>query len=320
MTVATMKRKSFIKDIKKDWMLYTMLIILVVSLFIFNYIPMFGIQIAFKDYIIPLGNRKGGIWGSPWAKNDLGQIDLLKNFKILFSDPKFWTTLKNTLRISSLRIIFGFPVPIILVLLLNELTSEKYKKLVQGISYLPYFISWVIISNIFFDLTKTDSGFQLVLESIFGHQIKFFGDDNLFLLIIILTDIWKNAGWGTIIYFAALSNISPELYEAASIDGANRFQKMLYITLPGLVPAISINLIFALSGIIYGGFDQIYNMYNETVYGKGDILETYLFRSGLLGGDYSLGTALGLFNSIIGLALTLLANKIIKKLGGNGIW
>lgn len=320
MTVVTMKRKSFIKDIKKDWMLYTMLIILVVSLFIFNYIPMAGIQIAFKDYIIPLGNRKGGIWGSPWAKNDFGQIDLLKNFKILFSDPKFWTTLKNTLRISSLRIIFGFPVPIILVLLLNELTSEKYKKLVQGISYLPYFISWVIISNIFFDLTKTDSGFQLVLESIFGHQIKFFGDDNLFLLIVILTDIWKNAGWGTIIYFAALSNISPELYEAASIDGANRFQKMFYITLPGLVPAISINLIFALSGIIYGGFDQIYNMYNETVYGKGDILETYLFRSGLLGGDYSLGTALGLFNSIIGLALTLLANKIIKKLGGNGIW
>lgn len=320
MTTATMKRKSFIKDIKKDWMLYTMLIILVVSLFIFNYIPMAGIQIAFKDYIIPLGNRKGGIWGSPWAKNDLGQIDLLKNFKILFSDPKFWATLKNTLRISSLRIIFGFPVPIILVLLLNELTSEKYKKLVQGISYLPYFISWVIISNIFFDLTKTDSGFQLVLEGIFGHQIKFFGDDNLFLLIIILTDIWKNAGWGTIIYFAALSNISPELYEAASIDGANRFQKMFYITLPGLVPAISINLIFALSGIIYGGFDQIYNMYNETVYGKGDILETYLFRSGLLGGDYSLGTALGLFNSIIGLALTLLANKIIKKLGGNGIW
>lgn len=320
MTTATMKRKSFIKDIKKDWMLYTMLIILVVSLFIFNYIPIAGIQIAFKDYIIPLGNRKGGIWGSPWAKNDLGQIDLLKNFKILFSDPKFWATLKNTLRISSLRIIFGFPVPIILVLLLNELTSEKYKKLVQGISYLPYFISWVIISNIFFDLTKTDSGFQLVLESIFGHQIKFFGDDNLFLLIVILTDIWKNAGWGTIIYFAALSNISPELYEAASIDGANRFQKMLYITLPGLIPAISINLIFALSGIIYGGFDQIYNMYNETVYGKGDILETYLFRSGLLGGDYSLGTALGLFNSIIGLALTLLANKIIKKLGGNGIW
>ena len=320
MTAVTMKKKSFIKDIKKDWMLYTMLIILVVSLFIFNYIPISGIQIAFKDYIIPLGNRKGGIWGSPWAKNDLGQIDLLKNFKILFSDPKFWATLKNTLRISSLRIIFGFPVPIILVLLLNELTSEKYKKLVQGISYLPYFISWVIISNIFFDLTKTDSGFQLVLEGIFGHQIKFFGDDNLFLLIIILTDIWKNAGWGTIIYFAALSNISPELYEAASIDGANRFQKMLYITLPGLIPAISINLIFALSGIIYGGFDQIYNMYNETVYGKGDILETYLFRSGLLGGDYSLGTALGLFNSIIGLALTLLANKIIKKLGGNGIW
>ena len=320
MTAVTMKRKSFIRDIKKDWMLYTMLIILVVSLFIFNYIPMAGIQIAFKDYIIPLGNRKGGIWGSPWAKNDFGQIDLLKNFKILFSDPKFWATLKNTLRISSLRIIFGFPVPIILVLLLNELTSEKYKKLVQGISYLPYFISWVIISNIFFDLTKTDSGFQLVLESIFGHQIKFFGDDNLFLLIVILTDIWKNAGWGTIIYFAALSNISPELYEAASIDGANRFQKMLYITLPGLVPAISINLIFALSGIIYGGFDQIYNMYNETVYGKGDILETYLFRSGLLGGDYSLGTAFGLFNSIIGLALTLIANKIIKKLGGNGIW
>ena len=319
MVVTAYKKKPFLTSLKKDWMLYVMLIILVVSLFIFNYIPMTGIQIAFKDWVVPIGNQRGGQWGSPWATTE-GKLDLFKNFRNLFEDPKFWTTLINTIRISTLRIIFGFPIPIILTLLINELTSEKYKKFVQGVSYLPYFISWVIISNIFFNLTKTDSSLQLFLASIFGKQIEFFGDNVLFLVIIIITDIWKNAGWGTIIYFASLSNISPELYEAASIDGANRFQRMIHVTLPGLVPAICINLIFAISGIIYGGFDQIYNMYNETVYGMGDILETYLFRSGLLGGDYAAGTALGLFNSTIGLFLTIVANKIIKKIGGTPIW
>lgn len=301
-------------------MLYTMLIVLIVSLVIFSYIPMLGIQIAFKDWQIPFGDRPGGQWGSPWATDAAGNLDLFKYFKELFSDSYFWKTFGNTLRISGLRIVFGFPMPIILVLLLNELTSEKVKKTVQSISYLPYFISWVIISNIFTDLTKTDSGLQLLLEKIFGRQIEFFGDNDSFVVLLIVTDIWKNAGWGTIIYFAALMSVSPELYEAAEVDGANRWNKMVHITLPGIIPALTVNLIFTLSGIIYGGFDQVFNMYNPLVYDKGDILETYLYRTGVLGGSYSKGTALGLFNSLIGLALTLTANKFVKLIGGDGIW
>ena len=301
-------------------MLYTMLIIMLVSLFVFCYVPMLGIQIAFKDWRIPFGDRPGGQWGSPWATNQAGELDLFKYFRELFQDAYFWKTFGNTLRLSSLRILFGFPMPIILVLLLNELTGERFKKTVQSISYLPYFISWVIISNIFTNLTQTDSAFQLFLQKIFGRQIEFFGDNDSFIALLIITDIWKNAGWGTIIYFASLMSINPELYEAAEVDGANRWNKIAHITLPGIVPALTINLIFTLSGIIYGGFDQVFNMYNPLVYEKGDILETYLYRTGVLGGSYSKGTALGLFNSLIGLTLTLIANKVVKLLGGDGIW
>lgn len=209
---------------------------------------------------------------------------------------------------------------ILLALFLNELTSDKFRKTVQSISYLPYFISWVIIANILKDLTASQSTLQNLLSGLFGHEVDFFGNGNLFIVLLIISDIWKNVGWGTIIYFAALTGIGPELYEAGMVDGANRWQRMRYITLPGILPAVSINLIFSVSGIVYGGFDQIYNLYNPLVYDKADILETYLFRNGVIGGDYSLGTAMGLFNSVVAFILVILANKVIKKLGGEGIW
>jgi putative aldouronate transport system permease protein len=224
------------------------------------------------------------------------------------------------LRISLLRLLIGFPMPIILALLLNEVPSDKFRKTVQSVSYLPHFISWVIIASILKDLTASDSLLQNLLEAIFGHEMDFFGNSNLFLTLLIISDIWKGVGWGTVIYFAALPGIDPQQYEAAMIDGANRWQRIRYVTLPGIVPAVSINLIFSLSGIVYGGFEQIYNLYNPMVYEKADILETYMFRNGIIGGDYALGTAMGLFNSVIGFALVLLANKVIKKIGGEGIW
>ena len=314
------KTNSRLQYFRRNWQLYSMLIVMFVTLLVFCYWPMTGLQLAFKDWVIPIGNQKGGIWGSPWATDENGKLDLFKHFRTLFTDPQVYPTFFNTLRISTLRLLIGFPMPIILALLLNELPSDKFRKTVQSISYLPYFISWVIIASILKDLTSSDSALQNLLERIFGHELDFFGNSNLFLALLIVSDIWKGIGWGTIIYFAALTGIDPQLYEAAMIDGANRWQRIRYVTLPGILPAVSINLIFSLSGIVYGGFEQIYNLYNPMVYDKADILETYLFRNGIIGGDYSLGTAMGLFNSLIAFALVLIANKAVKKIGGEGIW
>lgn len=300
--------------IKRHLPLYVMLLPVIVYLLIFAYYPMAGLVIAFKDWRI-----MGGIWGSPWASTD-GALDLFKHFRMLFSDPLFLEKLVNTLRISSLKLLFGFPVPILITILLNEMSSLKLSKTFQVVSYLPYFISWVIISGILISMTSTGSSFQGIMTMFFGREIYFFTDNNRFLGMVVASDIWKGAGWATIIYFAAITNISPELYEAADIDGASRLQKMRYITLPGLVPAMSIMLILQVSGLIYGGFDQIFNMYNRTVYEKGDILETYLFRIGINDGQYDVATAVGLFNSLIAFTLIIIANKVIKKIGGQGIW
>ena len=315
-----LKRASNRRYFAKHWQLYSMLLVMFVSLLIFNYWPMTGLQLAFKDWVIPIGNQAGGVWGSPWATDELGNLDIWKHFKTLFTNPKVYPTFFNTLRISLLRLACGFPMPILLALFLNELTSDKFRKTVQSISYLPYFISWVIIANILKDLTASQSALQNLLSSLCGHEVNFFSNSNLFIGLLIVSDVWKNVGWGTIIYFVALTGIGPELYEAGMVDGANRWQRMRYITLPGILPAVSINLIFSVSGIVYGGFDQIYNLYNPLVYDKADILETYLFRNGVIGGDYSLGTAMGLFNSVVAFILVILANKVIKKLGGEGIW
>lgn len=319
------KRNSFISDLKRDKLLYSMLIVMAVTLIVFCYLPMFGLTLAFKDWRIPVtGVRPGGLFGSPWATDENGNLDLLKHFKVLFLNADVRKTFVNTLRIAALRIVFSFPLPIVLALMLNELTDEHFKKFVQSLSYLPYFISWVIISGVLKDMTASESAFQNFIKLIFGTELKFFSDNNLFLTICVVSEIWKNVGWGSIIYFAALTAISPELYEAAMIDGAGRWSKMFYITLPGIMPAVSINLIFSITSITSGGFDQIYNMYNQLVYEKGDILETYIFRTSFGSGgspeSYGVNTALGLFNSLIGLTLMLTANKVVKKLGGEGVW
>lgn len=295
-------------------MLYIMVIPMIVYFLIFNYYPMLGIQLAFKDW-----NPWKGIWGSPWAATD-GRLDLFKHFKALFENPQFWQKFGNTLRISVLKTLVGFPAPIIVALLLNEMKGMVFKRTVQSISYLPHFVSWVIISGILISMASADSDFELFLEKVIGRQVYFFNDDYAFLFIVVASDVWKSVGWGTIIYLAALSGVPPELYEAAEIDGAGRWKKMRYITLPSIVPAVSIKFIFELSGLTSAGFDQIFNMYNTTVYSTGDILETYLYRRGIIGGNYDLSTALGLFNSAIALTLTIIANKIVHKMGGEGIW
>lgn len=321
-----MKRVTKEKNLKKDngfWsyflrnkLLYIMVIPMIVYFLVFNYYPMTGLQLAFKDW-----DPWKGIWGSPWATTD-GAIDIFKHFRELFfgEGTEFWVKFGNTIRISLLKTVFGFPVPIILAVFFNEMRSAKIRKGLQTVSYLPHFISWVILGGIFLSMGAADSDFELFIEKIFGRQIYFFNDSDMFLVILVISNIWKGAGWGTIIYFAALSGVPSEQYEAAEIDGAGRMAKILKITLPSIVPAISIKLIFEISALTSAGFDQIFNMYNSTVYEKGDVLETYLYRKGVIAGSNDVATALGLFNSVISLALTLIANKIIKKMGGEGIW
>ena len=315
-TDRNVKKRSWVKAkdyIVRFWPLYVMLLPLLVYLFIFNYYPMFGLQLAFKDWFI----RKG-IWGSPWATTD-GTLDLFKYFNQLFSTSMFGEKLINTLRISFLKMLFGFPAPIILVLALNELSSLRFAKFVQSISYIPHFLSWVVLGGIFVSLDKSEI-FQSFMTALTGGNVHFFSNDDLYIGFLVFSDIYKEVGWGTLIYLASLMNIDPQLYEAAALDGAGRFKKIWYITLPGLVPAISINAILTLSNVMYAGFDQIYNTYNDVLSGKGETLEMYLFRLGVTGGDYSISTAIGLFNSVVGCILVIITNFVTKAMGGDGIW
>ena len=275
---------------------------------IFCYGPLYGIQIAFKNFIFRLGIMK-----SPWVG--------LENFEMLFSMRSFREVFRNTVIISSLKIIFGFPAPIIFALLLNEIGAIRYKKVVQTISYLPHFVSWVILGGIFLQFLSPSTGpINILLKSLGLKPIYFLADKNWFRPILVITSIWKGIGWGSIIYLASVAGIDPGLYEAAEIDGAGRFRKMTSITLPSLIPVITIMLIFSIGGIIKDDFDQIFNLYNAAVYSVGDVLSTYTYRVGLVEMKYSFSTAVGIFTNIISFALIVMTNAITKRLNEYGLW
>lgn len=303
-----MKEKNRTNYFRRHWQLYAMFVPAAVLLLIFNYVPMYGTVLAFKDF-----SPRAGILGSEWIG--------LENFKTLFSNSYFFTVLGNTLKISLLKFIAGFPVPLILALMMNEVRSSKFKRTVQTVSYLPYFISWVVVAGILIDICSIEGGIiNGIIEFFGGKAINFFGNGQAFVGLLVVSDIWKGAGWGTIIYFAALSGIDPAIYEAAMIDGANRWQRIRYIIMPALVPAISINLLLTCQSFMSAGFDQIFNLYNRTVYQNADIIDTYIYRIGITDGKYEMSTALGLFNSVITITLILITNKLIKKMGGRGLW
>lgn len=294
--------------LRRHWQKYFMFLPAAILLLIFNYVPMYGVVLAFKEF-----SPKAGILGSRWAG--------LANFKTLFSNPYFFTVLENTLKISLLKFVAGFPIPIVLSLMLNEVRSRKFKRTVQTVSYLPYFISWVVVAGILINICSIEGGLvNRLITALGGEPVNFFGNGKAFLGLLVVSDIWKGAGWGTIIYFAALSGVDPAICEAAMIDGAGRWQRIVHIIFPALVPAISINLLMTCSNVMYAGFDQIFNLYNRTVYASADIIDTYIYRIGITDGKYEMSTALGLFNSVIALILVLTANKLIHKLGGRGLW
>lgn len=297
-----------LKQVLKYKNMYILFIPCFIYLIIFNYIPMFGIVLAFKDYSI-----KGGIFGSEWVG--------LENFKELFETPDFFKVTWNTLKISFYKLVFGFPLPIIISLLLNELRSMRFKKTIQTIIFLPHFISWVILSGIIFSLFRVDGGIiNELIVLLGGEKIPFLSDNRYFVKLLVSTNIWKGAGWGTIVYLAAITGIDPSYYEAAEIDGASRFQKMLYITVPGIMVAVTINLILQLSNVLSAGFDQVFNLYSPPVYDTADIIDTYVYRNGIIEGKYEMSTALGVFKSITAFVLIMLSNYASKKLGGDGIW
>jgi putative aldouronate transport system permease protein len=243
------------------------------------------------------------------------------NFQQLFEMGSFREVFRNTIIISSLKLIFGFPAPIILAILLNEIRADRLKKTVQTISYLPHFVSWVILGGLFIQFFSPSTGpINIILKNMGLKPIYFLASKVWFRPILVITSIWKGVGWGSIIYLASLAGIDPQLYEAADIDGAGRFRKMKNITLPSLVPVITIMLIFSAGNLVKDDFDQIFNMYNTSVYSVADVLSTYTYRVGLIDMRYSFSTAVGLFTNVISFMLIVITNSITKRVNEYGLW
>lgn len=301
------KGKRIWKELKQNYALLLMLLPGFVALALFAYKPIYGLLIVFKDYKFRLG-----VWGSPWA-DKYG----MEHFFKLFGGSDFPRVLKNSITISLMKLLFGFPAPIILALMLNELHSKFFKRTVQTLTYLPYFFSWVVLGGIFKMLFSAVGPVNMILSQIgVKEPILFFGSNTPFLILIIISSIWQSVGWSAVIYMAALSGVDESLYEAAYIDGVTLWKRIWNIDIPAIMGTVTTVFIMNLGSVLEAGFDQIYNMYNAMVYSSADILDTYSLRL-LQGGRYEIGTALGIFKSLVGLIFILAANKLIKKISDN---
>lgn len=302
------RKPSAWKKIQRHWQLYIVISLPLLYLFIIKYIPMTGIVIAFKDY-----NVVQGMWGSPWVG--------FKYFNQFFDSPNFWLYIKNTLGISLYGLIVGFPAPIILALALNEIRTGFFKKSVQMVTYAPYFISTVVMVSIIIVNLTPNVGMVSRFFALLGvADTNFMGNPALFKSIYVLSDVWQMTGYGAIIYIAALAGVNPELYESAKVDGASRFQKILRIDLPSILPVAVIMLILNLGNIMKLGFEKIYLMQNPLNLNSSEVISTYVYKVGLLGSNFSFSTAIGLFNSIVNLMLLILVNYIARKLTENSLW
>ena len=275
---------------------------------VFKYIPMFGNVLAFKNFKFKLG-----IFGSEWVG--------FEHFIDLFSSPSFLEVFRNTLIISFSKLLVNFPCPIIFAILLNEIKGKWFKKSIQTISYLPHFVSWVILAGIFKQFLSPSTGpVNIALDAIGMDPIYFLGEPSVFRFTLVFTSLWKGLGWGAIVYLAALSSIDPGLYEAAEIDGANRLHKIVYITIPSLAPVMTVMFILAVGKIMNDDFDQIYNLLTPAVYSTGDVIGTFSYRRGIVDMSYEFSTAVGLFQNVISFALVIITNTFANKIGENGIW
>lgn len=300
-------KNRYIRDFKLNKLLYLMMLPVIAYYIIFHYIPMYGALIAFKDY-----SPMKGILGSDWVG--------LKHFHDFFSSYYFTRILKNTLVISLYSLVFEFPAPIILALLINEVRNKAFKRVAQTITYMPYFISLVVICGIITDFTNAD-GIINRLFMLFGYDGQaMLQKPELFRPIYILSEIWQRIGWESIIYIAALMSIDQEQYEAARMDGASRLKQIFYITLPGILPTITIMFILRMGNMLNVGFEKIILLYNPVTYDTADVISSFVYRKGLLEFGWSYSSAVGLFNSVVNLALLVTANYISRKVNKSSLW
>lgn len=294
-----------LKRIRKDYVLYLMLLPGLVYFTIFHIIPIFNMKLAFQDYKI--------IGENTWVG--------LKHFETLFSSPAFKDVLLNTIIISTMKIIFIFPIPIILSLLINELRFGPYRKFIQSVSYLPHFLSWVVIAGIWITLLNpVDGGVNTIRNFFQLPSLDFMTSKDHIRWVLVFSEMWRSAGWDTILYIAAILKINPALYEAAKMDGASTLQQMRYITLPAMFSTVITVFILNLGFFMNAGFDQVFNLMNDSVLSVIDILDTYVYRIGLMNGQYAYATAASLFKGVIGLVLILGTHFISKKITGKGVW
>jgi putative aldouronate transport system permease protein len=299
--------KLVVKDFKLNKGLYLMISPVLLFYIIFHFVPMYGLIIAFKDF-----QPIKGITGSEWVG--------FKHFIEFFQSFYFWRILKNTVVISVSSLIFGFPAPIILALLINELKNKYFKSAVQSISYMPHFISLVVVCGIIKDFTSDVGVVSYIITLFGGHATTLLNDARNFVPVYIVSDIWQSVGWGTIIYLAALTGIDQEQYEAAQVDGANKWTQTLHITIPGMMPTIIIMLVLKMGNLLSVGFEKIILLYNPAIYQTADVISSFVYRKGLQDFAFSYSAAVGLFNSLINFVLLVTANKLSKKFSDSSLW
>ena len=302
-------RERLVKDIRINWQLYAMFLLPVIYYIIFRYIPMFGNILAFRKY-----NAGGNIFGE-------GPLTL-KYFKQFITAKPFWDAFKNTLILNGLYLLFRFPLTLIFALLLNEIRKIRWKKFVQTVSYLPHFISMVIVCGMIKEVLSTSGPVNDIIQQLGGEKINFIALAEWFRTIFVVSGVWQSLGWGTILYLAAMSGINPSLYEAATVDGANHFQQVLHVTIPCILPTIATLLILDIGGLVGSGgaFEKVYLLYSPLTYETSDIVSTYVFRMGIESGSINFATAVGLFEGLINLILLTVANFVSRKVANTSLW
>ncbi|MFF2090592.1 ABC transporter permease [Paenibacillus sp. NPDC058174] len=305
---ASTRKIGAVKSFKKHWQLYLILIPPMVFFAIFKYYPMANMVLAFKDY-----NVTKGIWGSEWVG--------FKHFELFFNNPVFWDLLSNTLLLSLYLLAVVFPLPIILALMLNEVRSRKFKKVVQMVTFAPYFISTVVMVSIIMLFLSPRLGFiNILLNSLGFDSVNFLGEPSMFRSIYVWTDLWQMAGYSSVIYLAALAGVDPSLYEAARVDGASRLQKIRNIDLPSIMPTLVVILILTVGNVMALSFEKVYLLQNDLNRASSEVIATYVYKVGLLNANYSFATAVGMFNSVVNLILLVMVNGLAKRISKNSIW
>jgi putative aldouronate transport system permease protein len=295
------------KVFARDKYLYLMVLLPLAYFIVFHYVPLYGVTLAFKNFDIGKG-----IMGSPWVG--------LKYFEEFFSNPYSWQLIRNTIVLRLWHLTIGFPAPIILALLLNELRGERFKRLVQTSSYLPHFISMVVVAGMVLSFVASDGPINSIIKSLGGSAVPWMQRPEFFAPIYTLSGIWQHAGWASVIYLAALTNINPELVEAAVIDGAGRWQRLLNITLPGIAPTVTIMFLLRIGQLLTLDYQMILLLYSPAIYETSDVLGTYIYRRGILGADFSFATAVGLFQAAVGLVFIVVSNWLARRIGETSLW